>query len=339
MICPYEWNHTSLRILDQTQLPINDVYETLQTLEDVRLAIFQLKIRGAPAIGICGAYGLLLGIQALPTQERTLSKVCQLAEYLEKVRPTAVNLRYALQRIVSVCENTHPDSWMTALELEARALYEEDIRSCRAIGESGVSLLKDGCRVLTHCNAGVLATSQYGTALAPLYLAHERGIQFKVYADETRPLLQGARLTAWELHKAGIDVTVLCDNMVAHMMKSGEIDMVFTGCDRVAANGDAANKIGTLGVAILAKFYHIPFYICAPRSTFDSQCATGADIRIEERAPEEVTSMWYRQPMVPEGVKVRNPAFDVTDESLITGYITDDGILTTHLFQLAMAKV
>ncbi len=210
---------------------------------------------------------------------------------------------------------------------EAERIKAEDVEVCRKIGEYGVTLIKDGDGLLTHCNAGQLATCKYGTATAPMYLAHEKGYNIKVYCDETRPLLQGARLTAFELHSAGIDTTLLCDNMSASLMKSGAINAIFVGCDRVAANGDAANKIGTSVVATVAKRYGIPFYVCAPTSTIDINTPTGDDIKIEQRKPEEVTTMWYKEPMAPEGIKVYNPAFDVTDNELITGIVTEYGIL------------
>ena len=213
------------------------------------------------------------------------------------------------------------------MRAEAERIKAEDIEVCRKIGEYGVTLIKDGDGLLTHCNAGQLATCKYGTATAPMYLAHEKGYNIRVYCDETRPLLQGARLTAFELHSAGIDTTLLCDNMSASLMKSGAINAIFVGCDRVAANGDAANKIGTSVVATVAKRYGIPFYVCAPTSTIDINTPTGDDIRIEQRKPEEVTTMWYKEPMAPAGIKVYNPAFDVTDNELITGIVTEYGIL------------
>ena len=211
---------------------------------------------------------------------------------------------------------------------EAIAIKEEDIRVCRTIGEYGLSLVKPGDGILTHCNAGQLATSKYGTATAPIYLGEERGYHFHVFADETRPLLQGARLTAYELLSSGVDVTLICDNMAATVMKNGWVNAVFVGCDRVAANGDTANKIGTSSVAIAADYYHIPVYICAPTSTIDMNTATGAEIHIEERPAEEITEMWYKERMAPEGVKVFNPAFDVTDHNLIAGIVTEYGIAT-----------
>ena len=216
---------------------------------------------------------------------------------------------------------------LAALEKECRAIHAEDIEMCRAISEYGLSLLKDGDGVLTHCNAGPLATSKYGTAIGPLLLGKERGIDFRAFADETRPLLQGARLTSYELDKAGIDVTLICDNMASMVMKNGWVQACFVGCDRIAANGDFANKIGTSGVAILAKHYGVPFYTLGPRSTIDMSCPTGADIKIEERDPDEIKEMWYEKPMAPKSVKCFNPAFDVTDHSLLTAIVTDAGIV------------
>ena len=236
------------------------------------------------------------------------------------IRQKAVDIAYT--NVVTNLKNRY--ALMEELDERIKA---EDIDVCRRIGENGLALIKDGYGLLTHCNAGQLATCKYGTATAPMYLAHEKGYNIRVYCDETRPLLQGARLTAYELHSAGIDTTVLCDNMSASLMKSGAIDAIFVGCDRVAANGDAANKIGTSVVATVAKRYGIPFYVCAPTSTIDINTKTGDDIKIEQRKPEEVTEMWYKERMAPEGVKVYNPAFDVTDNELITGIVTEYGVL------------
>ena len=251
--------------------------------------------------------------------------------YLATARPTAVNLFWALKRMERCAEEncSLPIAELKArLAAEAEAIRQEDIAISRSIGAIGLTLLKDGCGILTHCNAGTLATAKYGTATAPMYAAHEAGMKFRVYCDETRPLLQGARLTAFELQNAGIDTTLLCDNMASSLMQKGLVDIVFVGCDRVARNGDAANKIGTSAVAILAKYYGIPFYVCAPSSTIDMSLESGAEIPIEERAAEEVTEMWYRERMAPEGVKVYNPAFDVTPHELITGIITEHGLCT-----------
>ena len=299
-----------LTILDQTQLPNKEVYLTLTKASEVREAIVSLRVRGAPAIGIAAAYGFCLGLEEGYDKQ-------ELAEYLNSARPTAVNLSWAIKRMLAADDPL----------AEARAIEAEDRACCLAIGEHGLALLKPGMGVLTHCNAGALAVSAYGTALAPLYRANELGYGLKIYADETRPLLQGARLTAYELHKSGADVTVICDNMAAFIMKQGVIDAVFVGADRIAKNGDFANKVGTLSVAIAAKHFGIPFYVCAPTSTFDPDCEKGENIEIEERSAEEVTSMWYKEPMAPAGVKVRNPAFDITDGGLVTAFVTEKGVL------------
>ena len=267
----------------------------------------------------------------MPTDD-VLFRLKEDASYLDSSRPTAVNLSWALGRQMSVAEGCQKnglsaDDMAARLTGEAVAIHEEDIDMCRKIAEYGLSLLHDGDGILTHCNAGALATTRYGTGLGPILLGKEKGYEFHVYSDETRPLLQGARLTAYELVRAGVDETVICDNMASLLMKQGKIQAVLVGCDRIAANGDAANKIGTSGVAILAKYYGIPFYVLGPYSTIDMSTPTGDDIRIEERDPEEIGTMWYEHPMVPEGAKCYNPAFDVTDNSLITAIITDRGIL------------
>ncbi len=322
---------TSVVILDQTLLPNRVEYLTLRTPEEMFEAIQLLRVRGAPAIGICAGYCLA----ALAQQRRDLppaqfgAELHKLAQYLNSSRPTAVNLSWALNRLgrlAHAMSNAAPADIADALVEEAAAIHREDIAMCRAISEYGLALIKDGDGVLTHCNAGPLATSQYGTALGPLLLGKERGMSFRVFADETRPLLQGARLTSYELQKAGVDVTLICDNMASMVMKNGWINACFVGCDRVAANGDAANKIGTSGVAILAKHYGIPFYVLGPTSTIDLNCPTGGDIKIELRDPEEIKSKFYAQPMALPEVKCYNPAFDVTDHELIAGIITEKGI-------------
>ena len=322
---------TSVVILDQTLLPNEAAYLTLREPEEMFEAIQALRVRGAPAIGICAGYCLA----ALAEQRKDLppdqfrAELHRLSAYLNSSRPTAVNLSWALNRLGRLAHTmpeAAPAAVAAALREEAIAIHKEDIAMCRAIAEHGLTLIKDGDGILTHCNAGPLATSQYGTALGPLLLGTERGMKFRVFADETRPLLQGARLTAYELDQAGVDVTLICDNMASIVMKNGWIDACFVGCDRVAANGDAANKIGTSGVAILAKHYVIPFYVLGPTSTVDLDCPTGADIEIELRDPEEIRSKFYAQPMAPAGVKCYNPAFDVTDHTLISGIITEKGI-------------
>ena len=322
---------TSVVILDQTLLPNEVKYLTLRTPEEMFEAIRLLRVRGAPAIGICAGYCLA----ALAEQRKALppdqlrAHNHQRSQYLNSSRPTAENLSWALTRLGRLAHSmphADPPAIADALVEEAIAIHKEDIAMCRAISEYGLTLIKEGDGVLTHCNAGPLATSQYGTALGPLLLGTERGMKFRVFADETRPLLQGARLTSYELDKAGVDVTLICDNMASMVMKNGWVNACFVGCDRVAANGDAANKIGTSGVAILARHYGVPFYVLGPTSTIDLNCPTGEEIQIELRDPEEIRSKFYLQPMAPAGVKCYNPAFDVTDHALISGIVTEKGI-------------
>lgn len=278
---------------------------------------------------MAAAYGLYLAAREISATEPStfLRELHTAADYLASSRPTAVNLRWALNRMEDAVANlSSVPAIRETLLRESNAIHDEDIRVCQKIGTYGLELLQPGWGILTHCNAGQLATVKYGTATAPIYLGQQQGYHFRVFADETRPLLQGARLTASELHAAGVDVTLICDNMAATVMKRGWIQAVLVGCDRVAANGDAANKIGTLGVAILAKRFGIPFYICAPSSTIDRNTPTGAEIPIEERAGEEISHLWYEKPMSADGVKIFNPAFDVTDADLITGIITEYGV-------------
>ena len=319
-------------ILDQTCLPESEVYVSLSSAEEVWDAIYRLKVRGAPAIGIAAAYGIYVCSRQITadTYEGFYNEFLRIKNYLASSRPTAVNLVAALNRMEKVVA-VHPmKSVLEVIQLlraESEAIRAEDAAACRKIGENGLSLLRPKMGILTHCNAGHLAVSEYGTALAPVYLGEERGYSFKVFADETRPLLQGARLTAYELQKAGVDVTLICDNMVSAVMRKGWVQAVVVGCDRVAANGDTANKIGTSGVAILARYYGIPFYVLGPTSTIDPNCPDGDSIVIEERNPEEITDMWYASRMAPEGVKAYNPAFDVTPHELITAIITEKGIV------------
>jgi methylthioribose-1-phosphate isomerase len=325
------WVDNTLFLLDQTRLPGEVVVEEQRTIEHVWDSIKQLKVRGAPAIGVAGAYGLVVAMREHTEADRPafLAELKKHAAYLDSARPTAVNLSWALNRVVSAVESSSGSDGRTLLNVlteTAESIHREDIQLCKQIGENGVSLIKDGMGILTHCNAGRLATSEYGTATAPMYLAHERGVQFSVYSDESRPLLQGARLTAWELQRAGIDVYTITDNMAAFVMQQGLIDMVIVGTDRVAANGDVANKIGTMGVAILARHFGIPFYVASPFSTIDLATPTGADIVIEERGEDEVTHFGHRR-TAPEGIKVRNPAFDVTPHELVTAIITDRGVI------------
>ncbi len=332
-IAPVKYIEGRMLILDQTKLPGEEIYIEMQTKEDVWDAIYKLKVRGAPAIGVAAAYGLYVAIRHLDDTAGKETFECELrkaAAYLVSARPTAVNLAWALNRMTARYEEIKDLSIKEVkkcLLQEADNIRLEDEAACKAMGEHGLTLLKPGMGILTHCNAGTIATAKYGTCLAPIYLGHEKGYDFKVFADETRPLLQGARLTAWELQKAGIDVTLICDNMASIVMKNGWIDAVVTGCDRMAANGDGANKIGTSGVAILAKEYGIPFYMYVPTSTIDLDTPTGEDIHIEQRDGEEIYKMWYEKPMAPEGVKTYNPSFDVTPAEYITAVITEKGIV------------
>jgi methylthioribose-1-phosphate isomerase len=327
-----KFEHDKLIILDQTKLPMETFFTKLDTVEDVWDAIFHLKVRGAPAIGIAAAYGLYIAIRYIESDslEDFYIQLKKHSEYLASSRPTAVNLFWALRRMEAKAMNSGARSVQEVKDVllaEAHTIRNEDEQMCRAIGEHALELLSDGMTVLTHCNAGGLATALYGTALSPLYLAKDKGWNIKVYADETRPLLQGARLTTWELNRAGVDVTLICDNMAAMVMKKGLIDAVIVGCDRVAANGDTANKIGTYGLAVLAKAHNIPFYIAGPTSTIDLETLTGEDIPIEERHEDEITCSFGKR-TAPEGIKVYNPAFDVTPNDLITAIITEQGIVT-----------
>jgi methylthioribose-1-phosphate isomerase len=327
---------TALVILDQSLLPGEVKYIHLTDIRQVWDAIKELKVRGAPAIGVAAAMGFYIHMRNYVDSNKNsgdfFEEAGKAVDYLSSSRPTAVNLKWALMKMVkAILPFRHKEVPVSELVKKlfkcCEKIKTDDIAANKAIGKYGAALLKPGMGVLTHCNAGALATAGYGTALAPVYYAAQRGVNLRVYADETRPVLQGARLTAFELHTAGIDVTLICDNMAATVMANGWVDAVFVGCDRVAKNGDTANKIGTHGVAILAKRFDIPFYVCAPFSTIDKDTPTGADIIIEERDPEEVTALWYTQPMAPKGVKVFNPSFDVTPADLITAYITEKGVL------------
>jgi methylthioribose-1-phosphate isomerase len=328
------WNGDRLDLLDQRLLPEQIVYLPLTTTQDVWEAIRELKVRGAPAIGIAAAYGIYLGLAAIPaaaTAAELVAEVRKMAEYLATSRPTAVNLFWALDRMKAraerlAAEGTAPDALRAALLAEAQLIQAEDEDTNRRIGEHALSLLQDDSGVLTHCNAGGLATARYGTALAPMYLAQERGMKLRVFADETRPVLQGARLTAFELQQAGVDVTLICDNMAGYVMSKGWVQAVIVGTDRVAANGDVANKIGTYSVAVLAKAHGIPFYVACPLSTIDLNTKTGADIPIEERHEDEITQGFGKR-TAPKGVKVFNPAFDVTPHEYVTAIITEKGVV------------
>ncbi len=319
-------------IIDQTRLPNETVYSTITGLDEMYDAISDLAVRGAPCIGVFAGY--CMAVLSLHEEEQKYDlyadKMHSYAKKINSARPTAVNLSWALKRQEEIIKDSSGNKISDITEKlfnEAVRIHEEDIEMCLKISENGLSLLHDGDGILTHCNAGPLATTRYGTGLGPIILGTERGYRFHVYSDETRPLLQGARLTAYEMVNAGVDETVICDNMASLVMKQGKIQAVLVGCDRVAANGDAANKIGTSGVAILAKYYGIPFYVLGPYSTIDMSCDTGNDIEIEMRKGSEIRTKWYSEPMAPEGAKFFNPSFDVTDHNLITAIITDKGIL------------
>ncbi|MBQ6930167.1 MAG: S-methyl-5-thioribose-1-phosphate isomerase [Oscillospiraceae bacterium] len=322
----------SVVIIDQTKLPNEVVEITLSTAQQMYDAIKSLAVRGAPAIGICAGYSIYCLAQQIEAEtfEEFYPQLKKASDYLNSSRPTAVNLSWALNRMDAMVNANREKSVAEIVDLmgeEAVKIQQEDIAMCKAISEYGLSLLKEGDGVLTHCNAGPLATSRYGTAIGPMLMAKEKGINVKVFADETRPLLQGARLTSYELQKAGIDVTLICDNMASMVMKNGWVQACFVGCDRIAANGDFANKIGTSGVAILAKHYGIPVYTLGPSSTIDMDCPNGDAIEIELRDPSEIRSKFYEKPMALEEVKCFNPAFDVTDHTLLSGIITEKGII------------
>jgi methylthioribose-1-phosphate isomerase len=324
--------HGLVRLVDQTRLPLEEIYLERSDYGLLAEDIRRLAVRGAPAIGVAGAFGVVLGMQEAKglAPEAFRLRMEEVCARLAATRPTAVNLFWAIDRMRKAADRlpagTQPGELLAALEAEAVAIFEEDRRLCRSIGEFGATLIPDGSRVLTHCNAGALATAGIGTALAAVYVAREQGKRVSVFADETRPLLQGARLTAWELSRAGIEVTLLCDNMAGSLMSRGSVDLVITGADRIAANGDTANKIGTYTVACLARRHNIPFYVAAPFSTFDLSLPDGSRIPIEERGPSEVTEPFGRR-VAPEGVKVFNPAFDVTPAELISAFVTDRGII------------
>ncbi|MHC4621497.1 MAG: S-methyl-5-thioribose-1-phosphate isomerase [Planctomycetota bacterium] len=325
-----------LELIDQRKLPKACVRVQCRDTESVWHAIKTLTVRGAPAIGVAAAYGLVLSLQKLNADDgpkAALSDLAKSCAYLASSRPTAVNLFWAVDRVGKSAEAyvaAHPQANLQNLKefvlAEANAIYQEDVDMCRRIGENGEKFIRQGHGILTHCNAGALATAGQGTALSILYEAHKKDCHFTVYVDETRPLLQGARLTAWELKEAGIDATIICDNTAGWLMKQGKINLIITGADRIAANGDTANKIGTYGLAVLAQKHRIPFYIAAPSSTFDLNIKTGDEIPVEQRPPQEITIFAETQ-IAPEGVNVYNPAFDVTEASLITAIITEKGVI------------
>ena len=327
----YDKAAEALYIVDQTLLPTEEKEIRLETAEQMYDAIRLLRVRGAPAIGICAAYCLYALARTIdaPDMDGFLEQLKAYSGYLNSSRPTAVNLSWALNvqlETAGAHRQEGREAVLEALYEQAVEIHEDDIAKCKAISEFGLSLLKEGDGVLTHCNAGPLATSRYGTAQGPFLLAAEKGMKLRVFADETRPLLQGARLTSYELQKGGVDVTLICDNMASIVMKNGWVQACFVGCDRVAANGDTANKIGTSGVAILAKHYGIPVYVLGPTSTIDMACPDGDHIPIELRDGEEIKTLWYEKPMALPEVKCYNPAFDVTDHALITAIVTEKGI-------------
>jgi len=331
LILPVEYKESYIRLLDQTSLPTETKYMEIKTIQQMFDAIKCLAVRGAPAIGIAAAYMLALSMKDTQEADKELffKELEENKDYLASSRPTAVNLFWALEKMwqAAVLHKEEPIAKIkTALLDQAHRIKTKEQQSCVEIGEHALTLLKDGMGILTHCNAGGVATIRYGTALAPILLGQERGIRFKVFADETRPLLQGARITAWELQQAGVDVTLITDNMAGMVMGQGKIQAVIVGCDRVAANADTANKIGTFSLAVLAKYHSIPFYIAAPLSTIDIKINNGDSIPIEERSSKEVTCGFGKR-TAPEGMKVYNPAFDVTPAHLITAIVTNKGIL------------
>lgn len=321
----------SLVIIDQTKLPTKLETIEITTANALYDAIKTLAVRGAPAIGVSAAIGMYAIAKRFETNDITEFKVCycEISDYINSSRPTAVNLSWALNRMkTALAQASTVNEAKSILKRECILIRDEDIAVCRKIGEHGASLITDGGVYITHCNAGRLAAVRYGTALAPFYIAHEQGKRITVHADETRPLLQGARITAYELNEAGINTIVQCDNMAASLMREKKINGIFVGCDRVARNGDAANKIGTFGLALIAKHFGVPFYVCAPYSTIDFNIKCGADIVIEHRDGDEIGEKWYETKMTPDGVGYYNPAFDVTPHELITAFITEKGVLT-----------
>ncbi len=331
MVPTVEWKDGAVRLLDQSRLPGAVEFLDCRDYREVADAIRELKVRGAPAIGVTAALGIALGAQSVnQTEYRNFSRtVLAICDQLAATRPTAVNLFWAIERMKRKLDSlqSQPIQWIKqALILEAQAILDEDIGLCRAMGRHGAELIKDGQTVLTHCNAGALATAGYGTALGVIRAAWEQGKKINVIADETRPILQGSRLTAWELMQDQIPVTLITDNMAGSLMRQGKIHLCVVGADRIAANGDVANKIVTYSVAVLAKAHGIPFYVAAPYSTIDLKTKSGADIPIEQRNPLEVTTIHGSHPVAPDGVAVYNPAFDVTPAELITGIVTERGV-------------
>jgi len=327
-----DWKNNKVRLIDQTKLPQKFTYIDIDNVKDLWHAIKIMQVRGAPALGAASALGVYLGIRDYPGKDYAgfYRQLMHAAKYIRSSRPTARNLFWGIERVINtalVNKDKPVDEIKKNILSEAKKIMREDMLSCRAIGEYGAKLLKDKSSVLTICNAGALATIDYGTALGVIYSAKEKGKNIKVFSCETRPLLQGARLSAWELHQKGIDVTMIADNTAAFLMSNGKIDAVIAGADRIASNGDSANKIGTLNLAILAAYHKIPFYIAAPQSTFDLNIKNGSGIKIEMRKKEEVSKILFKKAAAPEGVKVLNPAFDVTPHHLISAIITDKGLL------------
>lgn len=331
-IRPIRWDHDAVVLLDQRKLPLQEVYVRCADYKAVADAITTMVVRGAPAIGVAAAMGMALGAMGIGVEHYRpfLERLERIGETLCATRPTAVNLRWAVERMLTRARHAEGKPLPTVvaeLRQEALAIYQEDLDTNRRLGEHGATLIADGDQILTHCNAGILATAGYGTALSGIYHAHAAGQRLHVYVDETRPFLQGARLTAWELTKCGVPATLITDNMAGWLMQQSRIHKIFVGADRIAANGDVANKIGTYSLAVLAHHHHIPFYVVAPRSTIDLNTPTGAGIPIEERAAHEVTHIAHTQ-IAPPDMPVYNPSFDVTPSALITGIVTELGIGT-----------
>jgi len=327
-----EWKNNKIKLIDQTKLPGELEYSYIDNLGDLWKAIKVLQVRGAPALGAAAALGVYLGVKdsKAKTFKDFIKELDRITRYIASARPTARNLFWALERVTSIAVKNKGKPLSKIKHLifnEAQKIIEEDRAACRKIGLFGTSLIKKNDTILTVCNAGILATIDYGTALGVIYKAHEQKKKIKVYACETRPLLQGARLTAWELKNKGIDVTLICDNMAATLMAQGKINKIIVGADRIAANGDTANKIGTYSLAVLAQYHKIPFFVAAPASTFDLNIKTGKDIPIEQRRAEEVTALFFKKPIAAKGIKVYNPAFDVTPHELISAIITEKGII------------
>ena len=327
-----DWKNNKIRIIDQTKLPQELVYINIGNLKDLWQAIKTMQVRGAPALGVAAGLGMYLGIKDYVCSDwnRFIRKLNIVAKYIGSSRPTARNLFWGIERVLAVvlANKEQPISKIRQMMLaQGKLIMREDMLSCRKIGAYGAKLLKDNSRVLTICNAGILATIDYGTALGVIYSANRQGKKIKVFSAETRPLLQGARLSAWELHKQDVDVTLIADNTAAKLMHDGQIDIVITGADRIAANGDTANKIGTFNLAVLAKYHSIPFYVAAPESTFDLKIKNKAGIKIEMRKPEEITSILFKKDVALKKARVLNPAFDITPHQLISGIISDQGII------------